>query len=95
MADSADLRTTPMVRSPFTDRPTLYLYDSVPGGAGFARRIYGQFAAIGEAARAHLAACPCEAGCPSCVGPFGESGGTAKRGAARLLIAFGADGPRV
>ena len=94
MADPADLRTTPMVRSPFTDRPTLYLYDSVPGGAGFARRIYGQLAAIGAAARAHLAACPCEAGCPSCVGPSGESGGTAKRGAARLLASFGAGGPQ-
>ena len=36
MADPADLHATAMVRSPFTGRPTLYLYDAFPGGVGFA-----------------------------------------------------------
>ena len=31
MADVKDLHAQSMVRSPFTDRPTLYLYDAVPG----------------------------------------------------------------
>jgi DEAD/DEAH box helicase domain-containing protein len=91
MADPGDLHATPMIRSPFTDRPTLYLYDSVPGGAGFARRIYQQLGEIGAAALAHLRACPCSAGCPSCVGAPGESSGAAKRGAARLLRCFEAE----
>jgi DEAD/DEAH box helicase domain-containing protein len=85
MADPSDLHATAMVRSPFTGQATLYLYDSFPGGVGFARRIFEQFDEIALSARRHLTACPCEAGCPSCVGPAVESGGTAKRGAAVLL----------
>ncbi|MFO7653157.1 MAG: DEAD/DEAH box helicase [Candidatus Krumholzibacteriia bacterium] len=85
MADVSDLRAQAMVRSPFTERPTLYLYDAFPGGVGFARRIYQQFDEIRAAAREHLAACGCERGCPSCVGAAVESGGTARRGAAWLL----------
>jgi DEAD/DEAH box helicase domain-containing protein len=85
MADSADLHATAMIRSPFTDKPTLYLYDSVPGGVGFARKIWEQFDEICEAARRHLAACPCERGCPACVGAAVDSGDTARAGAAWLL----------
>ena len=32
-----------------------------------------------------LADCPCEAGCPSCVGPIGEVGGRGKLAARRIL----------
>jgi DEAD/DEAH box helicase domain-containing protein len=85
MADSADLHATAMIRSPFTDKPTLYLYDSVPGGAGFARKIWEQFDEICDAARRHLTACPCERGCPACVGAAIDSGDTARAGAAWLL----------
>ncbi len=85
MADPSDLHSTAMVRSPFTGRPTLYLYDAFPGGVGFARRIFDQFEEISESARNHLENCPCPNGCPACVGPAGESGGTSRRGAAWLL----------
>jgi DEAD/DEAH box helicase domain-containing protein len=85
MADVSDLHAQAMVRSPFTELPTLYLYDSVPGGVGFARRIFQQFDEIREAAREHLRRCACERGCPSCVGAVVESGGSAKRGAGWLL----------
>jgi DEAD/DEAH box helicase domain-containing protein len=85
MADPADLHAQAMVRSPFTKRPTLYLYDAFPGGVGFARRIFQQFEQIRAAAAVHLQRCGCERGCPSCVGAAIESGGTAKRAAAWLL----------
>ena len=90
MADPADLHATAMVRSPFTDRPTLYLYDAFPGGVGFASRIFDQFEEICDSARRHLESCPCPAGCPACVGPALEAGGTARRGAAWLLQKFAA-----
>jgi len=32
-----------------------------------------------------IAGCPCESGCPSCVGPAGESGSRAKEVALALL----------
>jgi DEAD/DEAH box helicase domain-containing protein len=85
MADPSDLHATAMVRSPFTGKPTLYVYDSFPGGVGYASRIFEQFEDICLAARQHLAQCPCDKGCPSCVGPAVESGTTARQGAGWLL----------
>ncbi|MBU8871908.1 MAG: DEAD/DEAH box helicase [Gemmatimonadales bacterium] len=93
MADPSDLHATAMVRSPFTGHPTLYLYDAFPGGVGFARRIYDQFEEICESAHSHLASCPCPSGCPACVGPALESGGTSRRGALWLLERMGGSGP--
>jgi DEAD/DEAH box helicase domain-containing protein len=87
MADPSDLHAQAMVRSPFTDLPTLYLYDACPGGVGFARRIFDQFEEVRLAARRHLRDCPCPSGCPSCVGPTVEAGDTAKPGAAWILNA--------
>jgi DEAD/DEAH box helicase domain-containing protein len=75
-----------MIRSPFTDRPTLYLYDACPGGVGFSRRIFLQFDEIRTAAHQHLLACPCPNGCPACVGAPVQVG-SAKRGAAWILQA--------
>lgn len=85
MADMSDLHAKAMVRSPFTSLPTLYLYDSFPGGVGFANRIYEQFEEICAAANAHLQQCPCPHGCPSCVGASADTGDTARLGAAWLL----------
>ncbi|MFN2371899.1 MAG: DEAD/DEAH box helicase [Candidatus Krumholzibacteriia bacterium] len=85
MADPSDLHATAMVRSPFTGLPTLYIYDSFPGGVGFARRIFDQFEEICAAALSHARGCPCGVGCPSCVGARVESGSTARDGAAWLL----------
>ncbi|MCK9995357.1 MAG: DUF1998 domain-containing protein [Candidatus Krumholzibacteria bacterium] len=47
--------------------------------------MFEQFEEICQAARRHLTKCPCEKGCPSCVGPAVESGSTARKGAAWLL----------
>ncbi len=85
MADPSDLHAMPMVRSPFTGKPTLYIYDAFPGGVGFSRRIFDQFEDVRNSAREHLRRCPCRAGCPSCVGASTESGDTARLGAAWLL----------
>ena len=90
MADPADLHALAMIRSPFTECPTLYLYDAFPGGVGFARRIFEQFEEIIAAARNHLEVCPCDNGCPSCVGAAVDSGDTARDGARWLLQQLGA-----
>ena len=49
--------------------PTLFLYDNVPGGVGLAERIYEQRDELLLRARRLLESCPCEEGCPACVGP--------------------------
>jgi DEAD/DEAH box helicase domain-containing protein len=50
-----------------TGRPTVFVYDGHPGGVGIAERGFEQFEGwVADTARM-VAACPCSAGCPSCV----------------------------
>ena len=53
--------------------PNLYLYDNYPGGIGQSAPLYQMTAKLLTHAAQLLDDCPCEAGCPSCVGPIGES----------------------
>lgn len=48
--------------------PALFLFDKYPGGLGFAQRGYDLIEDLITAAHAMIAECPCEDGCPSCVG---------------------------
>jgi DEAD/DEAH box helicase domain-containing protein len=68
MCDPRDLGVHPEIRAPFTEAPTVFVYDNVPGGIGFAERLYALHSEILSAARDLIAACPCDSGCPSCVG---------------------------
>ncbi len=65
--------------------PTAYLYDNQPGGIGLTERLFELLAPLLARARETLAACPCQAGCPSCVGPVNEVGRRAKPVAAALV----------
>ena len=49
--------------------PTIYLYDKVPGGIGLAPRLFDEREALISRARVVIEACPCEGGCPACIGP--------------------------
>lgn len=87
MCDPRDLGRAYEVHSPHTGRPTLFLYDSFPGGVGFAERLFRMHPQVLAAARDLIASCPCEAGCPSCVGPVLEVGSTGKARALEVLDA--------
>jgi DEAD/DEAH box helicase domain-containing protein len=50
-----------------TGQATIFIHDSVAGGAGFAERAYHRREDLIQAVLALLAECPCEDGCPSCV----------------------------
>lgn len=65
--------------------PDLYLYDAYPGGVGLSASLFRMTPRLIRAAADLIHACPCEAGCPSCVGPAGETGEGAKGAAARIL----------
>jgi DEAD/DEAH box helicase domain-containing protein len=52
---------------PFTGRPTVFVHDGHPGGAGFAERGHALLAEWLAATRAAVAGCGCAEGCPSCV----------------------------
>ena len=49
-------------------RPSLFLYDRYPGGLGFSEKGYGLYQSLMEECLATISTCPCEEGCPSCVG---------------------------
>ena len=50
-----------------TGRPTVFVYDGHPGGAGFAERGHHALAEWLRATREAISACECPSGCPSCV----------------------------
>jgi ATP-dependent helicase YprA (DUF1998 family) len=67
------------------ETPRIFVYDAYPGGIGFSAPLFGMHAELLTRTRDLVAACPCDNGCPSCVGPVGETGPLAKTVALRLL----------
>jgi DEAD/DEAH box helicase domain-containing protein len=68
--------------------PHIFIYDNYPGGIGFSRPLFGMHGMLLTRTRDLIAGCPCESGCPSCVGPEGNTGPNAKRVALRILTAI-------
>jgi DEAD/DEAH box helicase domain-containing protein len=58
----------PVVDSSNTGTPTLFIYDKYQGGLGFAQKSYELLDQIMESCLELVSSCPCEDGCPSCVG---------------------------
>jgi len=65
--------------------PALYLYDAYPGGIGLSEPLYRLHDTLLNRTRELIKACACENGCPSCVGPAGETGERAKETALVIL----------
>jgi DEAD/DEAH box helicase domain-containing protein len=76
MCDPGDIRVVHQVRATFTQRPTIYIYDSYPGGVGFSDKLYELHGELFATAAGMVRQCGCESGCPSCVGPLNEFTGT-------------------
>jgi len=69
-------------------QPNLYLYDMYPGGVGQSAPLYRMAPRLLQQTAQLIAACECDAGCPSCVGPVGEVGERGKEVAGRILRAL-------
>jgi DEAD/DEAH box helicase domain-containing protein len=65
--------------------PNLYLYDAYPGGIGFSEPLFRAHDLLLSRTRELIAACPCEKGCPSCVGAAGEKSERTKEAALAIL----------
>ena len=83
-------------RDPFAKRtggfdPTLFLFDSIPGGVGLAERIFERSRELFERTHELIASCGCRSGCPACVGP-GDGDGSEKRLGLAILVALGVTG---
>ena len=75
--------------------PNLYLYDAYPGGIGFSEPLYRICDVLLTRTRELIAACPCENGCPSCVGPAGDKSERSKEVALAILELLSSRGTRV
>ena len=85
MCAPGDLHVQPQVRAKHTKAPTVFLYDSYPGGIGLADKLYQMRRQLFHAALEMLEGCSCENGCPSCVGPVEIVGEKGKEMARRFL----------
>jgi DEAD/DEAH box helicase domain-containing protein len=65
--------------------PNLYLFDAYPGGIGFSEPLFRAHELLVQKSRELIAACACEQGCPSCVGPAGDLAPRAKEAALAIL----------
>jgi DEAD/DEAH box helicase domain-containing protein len=63
----------------------LYLYDAYPGGIGQSAPLFRMTPDLLSKTLGLLRSCPCDAGCPSCVGPVGEVGEQGKKVAVTIL----------
>jgi DEAD/DEAH box helicase domain-containing protein len=85
MVDPRDLGLVTQVRSPHSEAPTIYLYESVPGGVGLSERLWQRHDELVAGAADLIANCACEAGCPACTGPRLEPEIDARALSLRLL----------
>ena len=85
MCAPQDVAVLYQVKSPFTDKPTIILYDNTPGGVGLSQKAYAMQDMLLDRALQIVQDCPCENGCPSCAGPMGEIGMNGKATALTLL----------
>ncbi len=65
--------------------PSVVVYELVPGGVGLTPRLLDLWPKLSRAMLDRVKTCACISGCPSCVGPAGESEMGAKEAARQLL----------
>ncbi|MFK7695325.1 DEAD/DEAH box helicase [Paenibacillus sp. HJGM_3] len=87
MCDRSDIHVVSQIRASHTQLPTVYIYDHYPGGIGLAEDVYRRFDEVKTAAMNLIRKCPCNDGCPSCIGTEVE-GMEAKVKSIRLLAAL-------
>jgi DEAD/DEAH box helicase domain-containing protein len=72
------------------EEPRIFIYDNYPGGIGFSEPLFGMDGDLRARTRDLIARCECEHGCPTCVGPVGDTGPHARAVALRILDLIGA-----
>lgn len=65
--------------------PTLFIYDNYPGGVGFSPVLFEHHEELLADARDLIRKCPCQVGCPSCIGPILHSKSQTKKHSLMIL----------
>ncbi len=68
--------------------PEIFLYDNYPGGVGQSEPAFRMRGCLAARAQELLGHCPCESGCPMCVGAPGDLGSMAKEVAKALAASL-------
>ena len=83
----------PESRIPNPEGVRVFVYDNYPGGTGFSAPLYEMHDELVAGTRKLIAECPCENGCPGCVGPVGHTGPMAKAAALKILDRIAGEAP--
>ena len=75
----------PGVPDALATEPNIFIYDNYPGGIGFSRPLFEMHDQLLDRTRDLIVGCLCASGCPSCVGPEGNTGPRAKHVALHIL----------
>ncbi|WP_299737895.1 DEAD/DEAH box helicase [uncultured Rossellomorea sp.] len=87
MCDPSDIFVVPQIKAAHNEQPTIFIYDRYPGGIGLSEKVYEQMERILLETSNMIERCPCQTGCPSCIGTD-HSLDTAKLDALKLLHLF-------
>ncbi|WP_226672885.1 DEAD/DEAH box helicase [Rossellomorea aquimaris] len=87
MCDPSDIFVVPQIKAAHNEQPTIFIYDRYPGGIGLSEKVYEQFEKILHEASSMIERCPCQSGCPSCIG-MEHSLHTSKLDSLKLLHLF-------
>ncbi|MGG4443736.1 DEAD/DEAH box helicase [Brevibacillus fortis] len=68
MCDPGDLHVIAQRKAVHSGQPTIFLYDRYPGGIGLSEQVHKEMETILVQAEKLICSCPCETGCPSCIG---------------------------
>lgn len=78
MCDYRDIGIQAEAQAAWSRQPTVTIYEKVPAGVGFSETLFRLHGRLLTTAQELIHDCPCDRGCPSCVGPVGEVGDDAK-----------------
>jgi DEAD/DEAH box helicase domain-containing protein len=65
--------------------PNIFIYDNYPGGIGLSPALFDLEKDLLRHGLKTINVCPCQEGCPPCVGPSRETGRQAKQVAQEIL----------
>lgn len=76
LCDPRDLGISERVRDPHFCSPGVYVFDKYPGGTGLSEALVHHTGELFRFLYEKVHTCPCQSGCPSCVGPGGSKTST-------------------
>ncbi|SDW14064.1 DEAD/DEAH box helicase domain-containing protein [Marinococcus luteus] len=68
MCDPSDIHVVPQMKATHSEQPTIFLYDRYPGGVGLSSTIFTDLPDVLRDCASLIDSCPCQDGCPSCIG---------------------------